>query len=66
MSAPCAAQAAPLRSGAAAHPVDQLVAGNAVLIAELLDLLLIDRIRENPQRLISLLGITETTQGVNH
>ena len=66
MSAPCAAQATPLRSGAAAHPVDQLVAGNAVLIAELLDLLLIDRIRENPQRLISLLGITETTQGVNH
>ena len=37
-----------------------------MLIAELLDLLLIDRIRENPQRLISLLGITETPQGVNH
>ncbi len=58
--------AAPPGSRAASHPVDQLVAGNAVLFAESQDLLLIDRIRQNHQRLVGHPRITQATQGVNY
>jgi hypothetical protein len=51
---------------AAAHPAFQLATGNAVLVAELLELPPVNLLRQNPQRLVSLPLVAEATQGVSH
>jgi len=47
---------------AAAHPADHLVAGNTMLVGELLKLLDVDLIRQFPQHLVSLLRVPKPTQ----
>jgi hypothetical protein len=51
---------------AAAHAADQLVAANAVPVAEFLQLLGINLSGQNARRLVSLLRVTDATQGVNY
>jgi hypothetical protein len=50
---------------AASHPIGQRAAVKAMPVGEFQKLLAIDLIRQNPQRLISLLRKTQMTQGVN-
>ncbi len=50
---------------AAAHPIDQRAAVDAVLVGEVQKLLTIDLSRQNLRRLVSLLRETQTTQGVS-
>jgi hypothetical protein len=45
--------------GAAAHPAHHLVAGNTVPVGELLKLLEVKVIGQNPQRLVSLLRVAK-------
>ena len=54
------------RLRAASHPIDQLVAGNAVLVAEFLKLLDINLIGQVMQRIVSGRGVTQAEQRVNH
>jgi hypothetical protein len=51
---------------AAADPADQFVAGNAVPVAGFLELPAINLPGQNPQRLVSLLLVTDATQGDSH
>jgi sulfate permease, SulP family len=51
---------------AATHPVDQLAARDAVLVAELLKLLAIHLFGQDTQRLVGLLLITQAPQEINH
>ena len=50
---------------AAAHPIGQRFAGNAVPSAEFLKLLKVNVIGQDPQRLVSLLQVTHATQEMN-
>lgn len=54
------------RLRAAAHPIGQGVAANAMPVAEFAKLLKIDLLGQIPQRLLSLLGKAQVTQGVNY
>jgi hypothetical protein len=51
--------------GAAAHPIGQHAAVDAMMIGEFQKLRAIDLIRQNLQRLVSLLRKTQATQGIN-
>jgi hypothetical protein len=52
--------------GTSAHPADDLVAGNSMLVAEFLKLLAINIVGQNPQRLVGFLLVPEVTQGVHY
>jgi high affinity sulfate transporter 1 len=51
---------------AAAHQVDELAAGDAVLVAELLKLLAVHLFGQDTQRLVSLLLISQAPQEIDH
>jgi hypothetical protein len=53
-------------SRAAPHPAGQLGRRNPVPVAELYQLLLFDRVRENPRRLFGFVRVSQAAQRVNH
>src|ERR1700691_5830029 len=50
----------------ASHPADQFGAGNAMLVAEFLELFEIERLGENSRRLLGGLRVTRAIQEVDH
>jgi hypothetical protein len=53
-------------SRAASHPAFQFGTGNAVPVAELLDLFEVNLLGENSRRLLCCLGVTQVIQHVNY